>query len=367
MNLKFPKLTWRTRKRMKLLALTLGSLAAMALALWVCWILWLGRFVVYSRDGVRLDFDWVRPGEFVVAAPPEHMEVNIRYEDGLEAPVEPSGELTQITGNIITLDMLTGDIAQLDQIVREQPKGTAVLLELKAGNGTFYYDTAMPGASVSGKVDTAALSEMLAYLSKADYYTIAAVPAFRDRAYALENPSLGIPHASGGYLWAGADNAYWLDPAKDGTRAWLKEIATELRGLGFDEVLFTDFSFPPTDAILYEGDKTAVLNETAQELVYQLSTEKFCISFQCDAAGFVLPEGRTRLYRSGVDAAQAQTVADSVGVADAQVNLVFLTEAKDTRFDEFSVLRPLPLDVTQLPQETQAPEETEPVEESPTP
>lgn len=363
MTLKFPNLTWRTRKRMKLLALTLGSLAALALALWVCWILWLGRFVVYSRDGVRLDFDWVRPGEFVVAAPPEHMEVNIRYEDGLEAPVEPSGELTQITGNIITLDMLTGDIAQLDQIVREQPKGTAVLLELKAGNGTFYYDTAMPGAPVSGKVDTAALSEMLAYLSKADYYTIAAVPAFRDRAYGLANTSLGILHSSGGYLWAGADNAYWLDPAKDGTRGWLKEIATELRGLGFDEVLFTDFSFPPTDAILYEGDKTAVLNETAQELVYQLSTEKFCISFQCDAAGFVLPEGRTRLYRSGVDAAQAQAVADSVGVADAQVNLVFLTEAKDTRFDEFSVLRPLPLDVTQLPPANEAPEETEPPEE----
>lgn len=363
MTLKFPNLTWRTRKRMKLLALTLGSLAALALALWVCWILWLGRFVVYSRDGVRLDFDWVRPGEFVVAAPPEHMDVNIRYEDGLEVPAEPSGGLPQLTGSTISLDMLTGDIAQLDQIIREQPKDTAVLLELKAGNGTFYYDTNMPGASVSDHVDTEALSALLTYLAKADYYTIAAVPAFRDRAYALENPSLGIPHASGGYLWAGADNAYWLDPAKEGTRTRLKEIAKELRDLGFDEVLFTDFSFPPTDAILYEGDKTAVLNETAQHLVYNLATTDFCVSFLCNTEGFVLPEGRTRLYRSGVDAAQAQTVADSLGVADAQVNLVFLTEAKDTRFDEFSVLRPLPLDVTQLPPADETPEETEPPEE----
>lgn len=364
MKLKFPNLTWRTRRRLKTLALVLGGLAAVALALWVCWILWLGRFVVYSQEGVRLDFDWVRPGEFVVAAPPELMDVNIRYDDGLEAPVEPSGELTQLTGCTITLEMLTGDIAELDRIIREQPKGTAVLLELKAGNGTFYYDTAMPGASVSNKVDTEALAELIQYLAKADYYTIAAVPAFRDRAYGLENTSLGIHHSSGGYLWAGADKCYWLDPAKEGTRTWLREIAMELRDLGFDEVLFTDFTFPPTDAILYEGDKTAVLNETAQHLVYNLTTGEFCVSFLCDSEGFVLPEGRTRLYRSGVDAAMAQTVADSVTVPDGLINLVFLTEAKDTRFDAFSVLRPLPLDVTQLPpDETQAPEGTAPTVE----
>lgn len=363
MKLKAPHLTWRTRKRLKTLAVLLGSLTAAALVLWLCWVLWLGRFVVYSRQGVRLDFDWVRPGPFVAAEPPELMDITIRYDDGQEAPVEPSGGLTQLTGSIITLDMLTGDIAELDRIIREQPKGTAVLLELKSGSGNFYYDTAMPGGAVNSNVDTEALGELLKYLAKADYYTIAAVPAFRDRAYGLANSSCGIYHSSGGYLWAGADKCYWLDPAKNGTRTWLTEIATELRDLGFDEVLFTDFTFPPTGDILYEGDRAAVLNETAQHLVYNLATDDFCVSFQCDAEGFVLPEGRTRLYRSGVDAAQAQTVADSVTVPDTRINLVFLTEAKDTRFDEFSVLRPLPLDVTQLPPADETPEETEPPEE----
>ena len=64
-------LTWRTRKRLKIAGIILGSTLALVLAVWLCWILWLGRFVVYSRDAVRLDFDWQTPGSFVAAQPPE--------------------------------------------------------------------------------------------------------------------------------------------------------------------------------------------------------------------------------------------------------------------------------------------------------
>ena len=146
MKLKVPNLTWRTRQRLKTTAVVVGTVLAVALALWICWILWLGRFVVYSRDGVRLDFDWVTPGPFVTAVEPERMSVNIRYDDGDEPVVERSKELEQLTGCYITIEMLTGDIAEVDRLVREQPKGTAVMLELKSGTGNFYYDTKMPNA-----------------------------------------------------------------------------------------------------------------------------------------------------------------------------------------------------------------------------
>ena len=367
MKLKLPKLTWRTRKRLKTSAIVLGSIAAVSTLLWVCWVLWLGRFVVYARDGVRLDFDWVTPGSFVTAEPPEERSVNIRYDDGDEPVVEKSKELEKLTGCTISIDMLTGDIAELDEAIRQQPKGTAIALELKSGSGNFYYKTSMPKAKVSSKVDTDALGELLDYLAKADYYTIAMVPAFRDRAYGLDNTSYGIHHSSGRYLWAGEDKCYWLDPAKNGTRAWLVEIASELRDLGFDEVVFTDFCFPPTEDILYEGDKLAVLNETAEHLVYNLATEDFCVSFLCSEEGFRLPEGRTRLYRDKVDASMAQSVAEGVAVPDTQINLVYLTEAMDTRFDAYSVLRPLQLGVTPLPQPTepQATESQEPAADSP--
>ena len=363
MKLKAPNLTWRTRKRLKTMLVLLGSLLALAAAAWLCWILWLGRFVVYSRDAVRLDFDWQTPGAFVAAEPPEMPAINIVYDDGSEDVVLRNQPLAQMNGCYITAQMLMDDIAGVEELIRELPKGTAIMLEMKAGSGSFYYDTQQPRAKVSSRIDKAAMKSLLSYLSKADYYTIAQIPAFRDRAYGLENTSSGIHHSSGGYLWAGSDNCYWLDPAKSGPRSYLIEIAAELRDLGFNEVVFTDFCFPPTEDILYEGDKLEALNDAARHLAFNLATEDFCVSFLCSEEGFVLPEGRTRLYRDKVDASMAQSVADSLAVPDRQINLVYLTEANDTRFDAFSVLRPLYLEVTQpLPTEpaaepTEAPEQ----------
>ena len=356
MKLKAPNLTWRTKKRLKTLFVILGTAVAAAALIWLCWVIWLGRFVVYARDGVRLDFDWVTPGSYVTAVEPTERPVTILYDDGSSTTiVERSKELEPITGAYITADMLIGDLAEVEKVIKEQPKGTAIMLELKSASGSFYYKTV--NGKVSSKVDEDAMEALIAYLTKADYYTIACVPAFRDRAFGLENTSYGIHHSSGGYLWAGSDKCYWLDPAKNGTRAHLISIASELRDLGFDEVLFTDFCFPPTEDILYEGDKLTALNDAAQHLVYNLATEDFCVSFLCREEGFVLPEGRTRLYLDGVDASMAQSVAAGLTVPDVKINLVYLTEVNDTRFDAFSVLRPLPMGVGQLP-----PVDTQPTE-----
>ena len=50
---------------------------------------------------------------------------------------------------------------------------------------------------------------------------------------------------------------------------------------------------------------------------------------------------RSRIYLSGVDAADAAAAAEQSGVGDTKVNLVFLTELHDTRFEDYGVLRPL--------------------------
>ena len=367
MKLKKPNLTWRTRKRLKTAAIALGSVVAVSVALWLCWILWLGRFVVYSGDAVRLDFDWVTPGAFEQAVEPTRPEVNIIFDDGSEVVVDRTRPLERMSGFYVTIEMLTDDVAEVERLIREQPKGTAIMLELKSGAGNYYYKTAMPNATVSKKVDKDAVESLIKYITKADYYTVACVPAFRDRAYGLKNTSYGIHHSSGRYLWAGDDKCYWLDPVKNGTRSYLISIASELRDLGFDEVLFTDFCFPPTEDILYEGDKLAALNETAEHLVYNLATETFGVSFLCNDPGFKLPEGRTRLYRDDVEASMAQEVAAALDISSMQINLVYLTEAMDTRFDVFGVLRPLNTGLAALPAATTPPaapaEPAEPAEE----
>ena len=44
---------------------------------------------------------------------------------------------------------------------------------------------------------------------------------------------------------------------------------------------------------------------------------------------------------TGLDASQTAEAALNSGVADTAVNLVFLTELHDTRFNVYSVLRPI--------------------------
>ena len=51
----------------------------------------------------------------------------------------------------------------------------------------------------------------------------------------------------------------------------------------------------------------------------------------------------------------AQAVAETLNVPDTAINLVYLTDVGDTRFDAFGVLRPLGLGIPQLPVATEPP------------
>ena len=58
-------------------------------------------------------------------------------------------------------------------------------------------------------------------------------------------------------------------------------------------------------------------------------------------ADFPLPEGRTRLYLSGVEAKEVGARASQVTFENPQARLVFFADTNDTRFDEYGVLRPI--------------------------
>ena len=111
--------------------------------------------------------------------------------------------------------------------------------------------------------------------------------------------------------------------------------------MGFDEVVFDDFCIPATNAIYFEGDRDEALNKTAASLVTICSTDTFAVSFANNTGTFLVPEGRSRLYLQDVAAADAAAAAERTGLADPDIRLVFLTNLKDTRYDAYSVLRPM--------------------------
>ena len=318
-------------------------LLVLAIAI-VCWGLWLNRYIVYTRGGavldfgIDLDFPEAEPAEPPAPAP----TIDIYYNEGDNAITPVTSELKQLTGYHVTEAMLQGDIAAISKQIQLLPSGTPIMLDVKNIRGDFLYNSNL--GYLSEKVDRNALESMIATLRSKGYYLIARLPAFRDYRYGLANVPDGLYNLDRWSLWMDEERCYWLNPASDGTLAYLLQIVAELKNLGFDEVVFYDFRFPDTDQIYFPDDKAAAIEKIASVLVKTCTTEKFAVSFVSTIADFPLPEGRTRLYFQGIAAADAGMLAVQTGVADPAVKLVFLTDLMDTRFDSYGVLRPLPLE-----------------------
>ncbi len=330
---------YRTRRTLRALGIAALIVALALIVVWMVWLFWLERYVVYSRDGAKLDFGMSNQqlsGEIAVA-PEDDMTISIFYNEGDNA-LNMGAELTQLSGYYITKDMLS-DIPAIKSMLRKLPEQTPVLLEVKDIVGRFFYSTSL-GPSAKG-IEPTEVDELISYLADSGLYVIAKAPALRDYYYGLNHVSDGLP-TSGGYLWMENDtNCYWLNPASEGTLTYLMQIASELKGLGFDEVVFSDFRFPKTDKIVFKGDKNQALVNAASSLLTASAGDRFAVSFLVEDPTLPLPAGRSRMYLEGIPAADAKTAASQTTVADTAINLAFLTDVNDTRFDVYSVLRPL--------------------------
>lgn len=330
---------YRTRQTIKRVALAALAVLLIVAVLLTVWFVWLKRYVIYTQDGAKLDFSLgaFAPGQ--VAVEPEQKEtVSIYYNEGDNA-VDTSTELTQMTGYYIEAEALKEDISAVMAQVQQLSAGTPVMVDVKTIYGSFYYSSNVCDQRVSA-VDTQQMDALIAQLNSKDVYAIARLPALRDYYYGLHHVPDGLP-LPGGYLWMDDDSCYWLDPTSEGTVTYLVQIVTELKNLGFDEVVFYDFRFPDTQSIVFEADRDEALKTTAETLVKTCANDRFAVSFVGSDAAFPLPEGRSRLYLEHAVAADAASIAAQTGLPDPQIRLVFLTENHDTRFDAYSVLRPL--------------------------
>lgn len=331
-----PYRTARVMKRTGIVLLVLMLVSGLILA---CWFLWLQRFVAHSRDGAKFDMSYTPDFSGAqLAVPPEPAQtVSVYYNEG-ENVIQDNEELAQFVGYYANKDALEKDVEEVFAQIKALPKDAAIMVDVKSPKGSFFYSS-----SVSNKrnpdVDTATMDALIEYLDDPGIYAIARIPALRDYEYGLNHVLDGLP-VSGGYLWADDDYCYWLDPSRQGTLTYLLQIVTELKNLGFDEVVLDEFRFPDTDAIIFNGDRQEALSQAAKSLVSAAADTSFTVSF-VGGGGFTLPEGRCRLYMTGVAAADAAKVAQESGIPDADIRLVFLTEVHDTRFDEYCVLRPL--------------------------
>lgn len=332
---------YRTQQTLRRLAIAVLALLVVGVFVWGLWFLWLQRFVVYSRsEGAVLNFDLPEaftPGEAAVA-PEEETPIEIYYNEG-EDKVDLNEEVSKLSGYFFERKQVYSDPGSVWQKVQTLPAGTAVLVDMKNIKGSFYYSTDL-GRPVSDSADAQGVDQLIQNLAASDYYSIARVPALRDRAFGLKHTNYGLP-VSGGYLWMDDEGCYWLNPAKQGTIDYLIEIAEELHALGFDEVVFEDYYFPDTKKIIFKGDKAETLAETAQILVDTCASESFAVSFVAKST-WTPPTGNSRVYQTNMsNPTKIPDLVQKLGLTDPAKQLVFITANTDTRYEEYSVLRPI--------------------------
>ena len=334
------RIPYRTRQVLKRWAIALLVIAVTALLLMVFGLLWLGRHVVYTDNGIRFDFS--KTSMDIVgqqAVPPGPQEtVSIYYNEG-DNVITTNTELTTVSGYYISSDELEGDLTELQEQINQIPTGSAVMIEVKNAFGEFNYSTSVSTYSNSA-VDQKEVDDLIKKLNRSNMYTIAKVTAFQDYHYGLNNVDEGLFSTAGAYLWRDDMGCYWLSPSSQKYQSYLVQIATELRGLGFDEVVFDQFVFPDSTKYRFSGEKQEALNQAADKLVDTCATSSFAVSF-VSTEYFQLPEGRSRLYLRDVEPADLGKVSSTVAVPDNTINLVFLTAYHDTRYDAYSVLRPI--------------------------
>ena len=196
---------YRHRRSLQRIGTVLLVLALILVIVWLCWVVWLQRYVVYTDDGATLNFElssYDVTGE--EAVPPQAEEnISIFYNEGADA-IDTTHEVTQLNGYYITSEMFQQDIDYVMLQIERFAAGTPVMIDMKGGFGSFFYQSNLSDAVISASTNIEKVSQLITRLHTKGFYTIARISAFQDRSF-------GESHVSSG-LYMLNRRGLWMDP-----------------------------------------------------------------------------------------------------------------------------------------------------------
>lgn len=333
---------YRTQRKLKRAGLVILVLSMIFIIVWFCSVIFLERYIVYTREGAHLDFD-VSPEDMhgeLAQKPVGSLNVSIYYNEGADA-MNSNAVLKKLEGYYIDAETMSKNMTLVWDSLKVVPKETPIMIELKPGNGQFYYNSSLADSVKTSNVSTDSVGELIKEIQKKGYYTIAKVSAFRDYNYGLTHVSDGLPVTGTAYLWPDAGNCYWLKPDNEAVLSWIATYVKEIKELGFNEVLLADFQYPVTDKVQIPENKDEILAASAAKLLETCGDETFTVSFGVSDSTFALPEGRCRAFLENIDAKNVAAQLAKTKIPDPSIKLVFVAKTNDTRYAQGSVLRPI--------------------------
>ena len=216
----------------------------------------------------------------------------------------------------------------------------AVAVTLKDHAGDVYFDSGVAlTRAVKTEADTAAV---LAEITALPQDAIARIACFHDPRMAnADVEGMGLKN-TGGYIFYDGNNSQWLDPAKPAARRYLCDLAEEAALLGFDEILFTDVSYPTEGKLDKVDYGAAAKTDNMETFLREMRAvlEPYGVELSVEVPAAVLTEGRddvSGLTLLGVAefadriyaAVTPEIAADCAAAAEMEVEIVPLLTAYD--------------------------------------
>ena len=236
----------------------------------------LQRYAVYDSDGnIRFELPWRSEKEPDVtpeqdpAAPPADEKPDV--EIVIEEP--PKTQLKELHVQELDQSVLRGSAETALAALPEDINAVAVRVKNSAGE--LLYDSKLSEAVDAGAVKGGSISRAaIETLTASDRYTVARINATHDSIYSFAHMKdagvLQLKHQ--GYIWYDPDSTFYLAPEKSAARAYITAIARECAELGFNELLFDEFGYPPRGRLsnIDESERTMTKQEALSLLAGEL-------------------------------------------------------------------------------------------------
>lgn len=224
----------------------------------------LEKFGVYTSDGFRLELPFESSSKEPDTEESQPLVVVSTDPEPTATPT-PTPEPTPAAVQAVKLlrTALTDGTA-VRQV--QAAGGNAVLFDMKADDGTLGYVSQLALATDTGaSAEDAALNETIRTLTSGELYTVARVSCFRDNTVPYNEPTLGVKTYKD-YNWRDNGNIRWMSPTNAQVRQYVTDVCLELAGLGFDEILLDNSTYP-TDGALVNIRPGDAYDETQFETV----------------------------------------------------------------------------------------------------
>lgn len=285
-----PRTVYRGKRKYSWVFTLIAMLLVIFVLLAVYLFYHLQKYIVYDKDGLRLDLSAQRemltapqpddggaPASFV----PVDVEIVVEQRDYSAVTTTAGQDLQEMHAvylsapelNETALKFYAADMGDFD----------ALVLQLKTQDGFLRWHSRVPAADSFAVNGTLELAEQIALLKEKGVYLVAELSALTDRTMAERNSPIALKNSLTGQPLTDTDGSAWLDPYSDDTRAYLLALITELHDMGFDEILLRDVTCPESDYLQFSKSMTQT-----PDAVGAVSSLALWLREQADARGIRL-------------------------------------------------------------------------------